>query len=88
MFTVDLLEAALRLRHSYYTKADGTKATYYRTQDSFGSGLEVANTSLAIFAATAGDRTRAGFHMLAGHQNRLLCARPLADHPSLEPCAQ
>jgi DNA modification methylase len=34
--------------HSSYTKADGTVSRYSRTQDTFGAGLEVANTSLAI----------------------------------------
>lgn len=34
--------------HSEYVKADGTTSRYSRTKDTFGSGLEVANTSLAI----------------------------------------
>ena len=33
---------------SRFTKADGTEMAYLRTQDSYGSGMEVANTSLAI----------------------------------------
>lgn len=31
-----------------YTKADGTEVSYARTADTYGAGLEVANTSLAI----------------------------------------
>jgi DNA modification methylase len=31
-----------------FTKADGTEVCYERTQDTYGAGLEVANTSLAI----------------------------------------
>lgn len=34
--------------HSAYTKKDGTVSRYSRTQDTYGAGLEVANTSLAI----------------------------------------
>ena len=34
--------------HSSYTKKDGTVSRYDRTQDNYGAGLEVANTSLAI----------------------------------------
>lgn len=31
-----------------YTKADGTEVSYARTADTYGAGMEVANTSLAI----------------------------------------
>lgn len=34
--------------HSAYTKKDGTVSRYSRTQDTYSSGLEVANTSRAI----------------------------------------
>jgi DNA modification methylase len=34
--------------HSSYVKQDGTVSKYDRTQDNFGAGLEVANTSAAI----------------------------------------
>ena len=33
---------------SKFTRADGTEVSYARTQDTYGSGLEVANTSEAI----------------------------------------